>query len=131
MRMAVGSGLAPASALAEIVVHGPGVVAHRLQPVLDLVSSGLSFGEACQQVALVDPVVAPLVTLLGEGVSTGAGLHDALERLADDRADDERRAAEERARAVPVKLLFPLVLCTLPGFVLLAVVPAVLRAFEQ
>ena len=47
------------------------------------------------------------------------------------RADDQRRRAEERARAVPVKLLFPLVCCTLPGFVLLAVVPAVLRAFEQ
>ena len=34
-----------------------------------------------------------------------------------------RREAEERARRLPVQLLFPLVVCVLPAFGLLAVVP--------
>jgi Type II secretion system (T2SS), protein F len=130
LRVAIGSGLAPAQALAEIVADGPVPATSRLRPVLDLSRSGLSFTEACTRVAAGDPVVAEVVTLLGDGTRTGAALGEALERLADERAAAHRRRAEERARAVPVKLLFPLVCCTLPGFVLLAVVPALIRAFQ-
>jgi tight adherence protein C len=36
---------------------------------------------------------------------------------------ERRRRAEAAARRVPVKLLFPLVLCVLPAFGLLTVVP--------
>ena len=39
--------------------------------------------------------------------------------------------AEEAARRLPVQLLFPLVLCVLPAFVLLAVVPLLLAAVPQ
>ena len=42
-----------------------------------------------------------------------------------------RRRAEEAARRLPVQLLFPLVLCVLPAFVLLAVVPLLLAAVPQ
>ena len=44
-----------------------------------------------------------------------------------------RRRAEVAARKLPVKLLFPLVLCILPAFALLTVVPVIvssLRALE-
>jgi tight adherence protein C len=43
--------------------------------------------------------------------------------LATDVRADRRRRAEEAARRVPVKLLFPLVLCVLPAFALLTVAP--------
>ena len=39
---------------------------------------------------------------------------------------DPEALAEARARTVPVRLLFPLVLTVLPAFVLLTVVPVVL-----
>jgi len=51
----------------------------------------------------------------------GTPLLPALDRLALDARLDRRRRAEEAARRVPVKLLFPLVLCVLPAFGLLTV----------
>ena len=39
--------------------------------------------------------------------------------------------AEEAVRKVPVKLLFPLVTCTLPAFALLTVAPLVAGALRQ
>jgi tight adherence protein C len=53
----------------------------------------------------------------------GAPLADALVTLAADARADRRRRAEEAARRVPVQLLFPLVLCVLPAFVLLTLAP--------
>ena len=51
-----------------------------------------------------------------------------LDRLADDIRAERRRRAERQARTLPIKLAFPLVVCTLPSFVLLAIVPALLGA---
>lgn len=42
-----------------------------------------------------------------------------------------RTAAEEAAHAAPVRMLFPLVLCFLPAFVLLTVAPVVLTALRS
>ena len=58
----------------------------------------------------------------------GQDIHDA--RLAAEARLERRRAAEATARRVPVKLLFPLVLCTLPAFALLTVVPLQLLAYH-
>lgn len=65
----------------------------------------------------------PLFAALAASERYGAPLGDALDRLAADGRADRRRRAEEAARRVPVKLLFPLVLCVLPAFGLLTVAP--------
>jgi pilus assembly protein TadC len=41
-----------------------------------------------------------------------------------------RRAAETSARKLPVRLSFPLVLCILPAFIVLTVVPAIFGALR-
>jgi pilus assembly protein TadC len=53
-----------------------------------------------------------------------------LARLAADARHDRRRQAEAAARALPVRLSFPLVLCLLPAFVLLGIVPAMAPALQ-
>jgi tight adherence protein C len=72
------------------------------------------------------PVVAALVASERYGAPVIAG----LERLAADVRADNRRRAEAAARRVPVKLLFPLVVCILPAFGLLTVAPLIASALR-
>ncbi|HET8931139.1 MAG TPA: type II secretion system F family protein [Acidimicrobiales bacterium] len=71
-------------------------------------------------------VVAPLVTILRAAHVDGDPVEPALSRLADRMRDDHRRLVETAVRQLSVRLLIPLVCCSLPGFVLIAVVPLVL-----
>jgi len=77
---------------------------------------------------VVGDVARPLITVLVSAERYGTPLVAPLERLAEEIRRQRRRQAEEAARRVPVKLLFPLVLCTLPAFALLTVVPLLLSA---
>jgi hypothetical protein len=77
------------------------------------------------------PASRPLVALLVAAHRDGAPVVEPLTRLAGDLRADRRRAVEARARQVPVRLLFPLVLCSLPAFVLLAIVPPVVAALTD
>ncbi len=72
-------------------------------------------------------LVAALVASERYGAPLGAG----LDRLADEVRRERRRRAEEAARKVPVKLLFPLVTCTLPAFGLLTVAPLIASAVRS
>lgn len=69
------------------------------------------------------PPVRPLVDALAEHVRYGSPLRQALDRVGVEARLRRRRHAEEAARRLPVTLLFPLVLTTLPAFALLTVVP--------
>lgn len=60
----------------------------------------------------------------------GLPIEPVLDRLTADVRTDRAQQAQEQARTLPVKLAFPLVVCTLPSFVLLAIVPAVLGALS-
>lgn len=71
-------------------------------------------------------VVAPLITILRAAHVDGDPVEPALSRLADRMRDDHRRMVETEVRRLSVRLLIPLVCCSLPGFVLIAVVPLVL-----
>ena len=73
----------------------------------------------------------PLVSVLLASERYGTPLLPALDRVAVDARARRRVAADEAARRVPVKLLFPLVLCILPAFALLTVVPLLAGALRS
>lgn len=79
----------------------------------------------------VDPEIRPLLALLRSAHVDGGPAAVAFRRLADEGRERRRRQAEERARRAPVLLLFPLVCCILPAFVLLALVPLVGGSFSS
>jgi tight adherence protein C len=72
-----------------------------------------------------------VVDLIGPADRYGLPLAPALEQLAAEARRSRRRQDEADARRLPVRLSFPLVVCTLPSFVLLAIAPAVLAAISS
>jgi tight adherence protein C len=71
------------------------------------------------------------VGALTRAEALGSSLSEEVGRLAADVREARRAAATERARAAPVKMLFPLVFLVLPAFLLLTVVPVLVATVES
>jgi len=71
-----------------------------------------------------------LADVLVDHLRYGVPLIPALERTGLELRLDRRRAAEQEARRVPLRLLAPLVTCVLPAFALLTVVPLLAASLE-
>jgi tight adherence protein C len=74
--------------------------------------------------------VSVLVSALVQAEQLGMGLSDVLKRQADDLRDRRRERANAFAAALPVKLMFPLVACFLPGIFVWTLGP-IFRQFFQ
>ena len=72
------------------------------------------------------PELRRAIAILVRSATLGTALADATRELAADVREARRAAVAERARAAPVKMLFPLVVLVLPAFLLLTVVPVLL-----
>ena len=122
--LAVGSGLTVALAVPAVARHHRGLLGDALADVNREARLGRRLGDALADLPeSLGERARPLATVLVSSERYGVALLPALERLAAEARLERRRAAEATARRVPVKLLFPLVLCTLPAFALLTVVP--------
>ncbi|HYZ98326.1 MAG TPA: type II secretion system F family protein [Acidimicrobiales bacterium] len=90
---------------------------------------GTTAGALGSLVEVAGPPARPLMDALAAHDRYGTPLTPALERVALESRLRRRRQAEEAARRLPVTLLFPLVLTTLPAFALLTVVPLLAGSF--
>ncbi|HQV57744.1 MAG TPA: type II secretion system F family protein [Ilumatobacteraceae bacterium] len=79
----------------------------------------------------IGPTATPLVDTLSAADRYGLALGPTLDRLAADARDQQRRDAEARVRQLPVRLSAPMVLCTLPSFVFLAIAPLLIGALSS
>ena len=75
--------------------------------------------------------ITPCVELLVDAERSGLRTAQMVHQLANESRALRRRRDEAAARSLPVKLSFPLVICTLPSFVLLAIAPAVIAALTS
>ncbi len=129
--LAAGSGLNVSLAVAAVARRAPSPFAEELTRVSEEAALGRRLADALEDVvARTDEVVRPLIAALVAGERYGAPLGEALDRLAHEVRAQRRRRAEEAARRVPVKLLFPLVMCILPAFGLLTLAPVLAGAFR-
>lgn len=127
--VAVGAGLTVHLAVPAVARRATGPVAAELRWVVDQVGLGRDLADALDDLpARAGEAVRPLAAALAASVRYGAPISAGLERLAAEVRVARQRRAEAAARKVPVKLLFPLVLCILPAFALLTVAPLVAGA---
>lgn len=130
--LTVGSGLVLREAIAAVVGIGRQSPVDRAlaEALAALDGAGLA-DEVEQRLGELGEPARPLASVLASGLRYGAPVAGPLERLVHDARLARRRRAETQARRLPVLLLLPLVLCGLPSFILLAVVPVALSAIDQ
>lgn len=131
LALATSSGLSVPLAVGVVADRGVGRIAAGLAHAVEVARQGGHLADALD--ALVDEVgeeVRPLARVLAGSLRDGTEVVPALDRLAGEVRLQRRRLAEERARRLPVQLLFPLVLCVLPAFALLTVVPLLAGALD-
>ena len=127
--VATSAGLNPRLAVAAVAERAPpGPIADALADVCrQVAATGARLADALDTVPerVGSDAVRPHISALTDAERYGSALGPTLERLADEARRARQRRAEEAARKLPVKLLFPLVLCILPAFGLLTVAPLI------
>lgn len=132
LTLAVGSGLTLRLAFSVSAPWFPEPFRSVAEETIFRCESGDSFVTALETASLdLGEAARPLISTLIASQTDGAALSPALERAGDEARRGRRVAAEERARRIPVAMLFPLVVCVLPAFALLTVVPLLIGTFSN
>jgi tight adherence protein C len=130
--LAVRAGHLPLSAIRTVHRHMDPEVGDAFAAVLVRTERGDRFADALSE---LPRRLGNRAHTLADGLAAadrdGLPLAPVLDRLADDARLQRRLRADAAARQLPVRLSLPLVLCTLPSFVLLAVAPLLLAALTS
>ena len=134
----VSSGQQPRQALTTFVESSPAgnlsALANDLGPVARALAVGADFAEAIDRLDATTPIGLSLyrvLDLLRRGEADGLDLAVQLEFVVQDLRRDRSIALDTVAQRLTVALLFPLVLCILPAFLVLAIVPLLLDVLSQ
>ena len=129
--LAVGAGLTLPVALRQVRRWLVGPIRELVDESLTRLDAGASLVDTLGHLGrgLPDTARRPVVVIVA-ATCDGAPLGQSLARAADEARHTRRREAEARARRLPVLMLLPLVLCVLPAFVLLTLVPLVVGSLD-
>ena len=130
--LSIRAGYLPAHAIVEIIPFLPSPLRPAFSAVEDAMRTGERFADALRQLpGQLGAIAQPLVDSLSAADRYGLPLAPVLERLSFESRQQRRRDTDAAARELPVRLSMPLVLCTLPSFVLLAIIPLLLGALSS
>jgi tight adherence protein C len=130
--LSVRAGLTPQQAVRELATSAPNAVRPAFALVIHRSDRGQAFADSLA--ALPETLGASALALadvLATSERYGLAIGPMLDQLANEARAARRRLDEADARRLPVRLAFPLVTCTLPSFVLLAIAPAVIAALSS
>jgi tight adherence protein C len=129
---AIRAGFTPHQAVLHLAEVAPAPVRPAFAAVAHRVQRGQMLPDALSALPeRLGPAAAGVADVLAAGVRYGLPLAPVLDRLGNEARDARRRSAEADARRLPVRLSFPLVTCTLPSFVLLAIAPAAIATLSS
>jgi tight adherence protein C len=125
------AGRSPTQAVVELAARAPPPLRPGFAAVERQLHRGRGLADALAELPrILGPPARELATSIAMADREGLPLAPVLDRLAGEARSERRRLGEAAARRLPVRLSFPLVVCTLPSFVLLAIAPAVLGALS-
>ena len=129
MSIAVEAGLSFEFALARAATTGSGPLAEELVRTLQDVAVGRPRREAYDALVRRTDVsdLRRFVGAINQAEAYGVPVADVLRTQADEMRVKRRQRAESEAMKVPVKVVFPLMICILPAMLLVVVGPAVLQ----
>jgi Flp pilus assembly protein TadB len=130
-RLAIGAGHSIHQVIDVVAPHLPALIAPTFVEVRRRSRLGMRLGDALDPLDDLGDSFRPLASALRSSAFDGVPLSASLERVAADARMVRRRHAEERARKLPVRLLFPLITCILPAFGLLTVVPLLVASMPS
>jgi tight adherence protein C len=128
MTIAVEAGLGFESAMARAANNGKGALAEELVRTLQDIAVGQPRRDA--YLALADrtgaPDLARFIRAVVQADAYGTSIADVLRTQAQEMRLKRRQRAEEKAMQIPVKVIFPLILCILPTLFIVLLGPAVM-----
>lgn len=129
MTIAVEAGLGFESAMARAGQSGTGPVAEELVRTLQEVQIGVPRSKALRNLAdrTEQEDLRRFATAVVQAEGYGIPISDILRTQAAEQRDKRRQRAEEHAMKIPVKILFPLILCILPTLFIIILGPAVIQ----
>lgn len=129
MTICVQAGLGFEGAMARAARTGHGAVADEFRRTLQEMHIGATRGQALRQLQRRTdvPELRRFVLALTQAESYGLPIAEVLRVQAADLRLKRKQRAEERAMKLPVKIVFPLVLCILPCLMVVVLGPAAIR----
>lgn len=130
MTIAVEAGLGFDAAMARAGKNGKGALAEELVRTLQDVQMGRSRREAYEALAARTSAVdlRRFVRAIIQADAYGISISDVLRTQASEMRLKRRQRAEEKAMQIPVKVIFPLMLCILPVLFIVLLGPVAMQA---
>ncbi|AEG42914.1 type II secretion system F family protein [Isoptericola variabilis] len=131
MMIAVEAGMGFDGAMARVAEHGRGVLAEELTRTLQDMRMGRSRRQALQDLAERAPVpdLRRFVRAILQADAYGISIGGVLRTQAAEMRLRRRQRAEEKAQKVPIKVLFPLMVCILPVLFIVILTPAAIDLY--
>lgn len=115
----------------ELVISHP-ELADELDTVCVKIQAGKTMPEALRELVVRTGIdeISGLVSMLSHASRIGGSLVQSLREYTEDYRDKRYQAAEEVAAKMPVKMMFPMVLCIWPCFFIVAIGPALISLMD-
>lgn len=132
LRLAAGGGVRPRAAIGLVAETLPGSVGGEFGRAASEMAAGMALADAIDPSRLsLDPDLARLLRVLVAADTSGLDYSTELDALIDDIRRDRLMQLEVGIGRLSVAMQFPIVLCVLPAFALLAIAPLVVTTALQ
>jgi tight adherence protein C len=133
LTISVEAGLGFDAALAQVVEHVPGPLSEEISRMLQEVQLGKPRADSFRDLATrssVDELNSFVLSVIQADVF-GISVSSVLRAQAKDLRVRRRQKAERAAMQIPVKILFPTILCVLPALFVVIIGPGVIRIIQN